>query len=352
VSTQTVAGSTPTTSPAEYVGAILADVNGDGRPDLVTWRDTNSTTPEKGVFQVALGEVGGGFGAASTYQASNTVVKIVAGDWNSDGFQDLYVSASYSTTCVEIWLGHADGKLTPAQDTGIDGCLDSRAFRDLNGDGRVDLVTVGGDGEPVVYLADANGDFHVGTSYPAKHGMSGLVVQDWNGDGFPDLLFLSQVLSVYLNRGNGTFEAEMDCGVATPDPKLVVIADFNRDGHVDVAVGIGNSIGVLLGMGGCQFQPTMEYPLTERVDALSSGDVNGDGLEDLVAKTDDGKISLLLGAPDGTFQVVTLSVGSTPGYGEDGTLIVGDVTGDGKADIVVVPGTGTGVTQILENSCP
>ena len=371
VSTQMIPDTTVTTPADEIVGALLADVNGDGHPDLVTWRNDWNTerAAGHGTFQVALGEPHGGFGAASTYQASVLyVATIVAGDSNSDGFQDLYIlNEMFQDPCVEIWLGHADGKLTP-KGREINGCLGSIALGDLNGDGKVDLVTAGMNAEPVVYLADANGDFHVGTSYPKGHGAL-TVVRDWNGDGFPDLIALGGTLGVSLNKGNGTFEDEMDCGVVASYG--AVLGDFNRDGHVDVA-DMGNGVSVLLGMGGCQFQPMTEYALTERVDALSSGDVNGDGLEDLVAKTDDGTISLLLGGPDGVFQVVPLSVGGTPGYEEYGRLLVGDVTGDGKSDVVVVPGvfsgtqitiTGDGgtvlvtpkstaVPQILVNTCP
>jgi hypothetical protein len=170
-----------------------------------------------------------------------------------------------------------------------------------------------------------------------------------------------------LNKGDGTFEDGMDCGVATStsgaSDQTVVIGDFNRDGHPDLAAARDSSVVVLLGMGGCQFQPTTEYPLTDVVSALASGDVNGDGILDVVASTKDGALSLLLGGPDETFQIISLSASGTSGG--IGSLMVGDVTGDGKADIVFVPTVenildstgalvqvGGGESQILENTCP
>jgi hypothetical protein len=319
-------------------------------------RSNNATS----TFQVALGEAGGGFAAATTYQTSGYPEVIVAGDSNGDGFQDLYVSIlGPSTPSVELWLGHADGKLTLARATKITGCS-GETVADLNGDGKLDLVAglVDSTG-PTVFLADANGDFHLGTSYPKCTG-GPTVVQDWNGDGFPDLVNLLATLSVCLNKGDGTFEDGMDCGVATSTSAVrliqsqsldqsVVIGDFNRDGHPDLAVALDSSVDVLLGMGGCQFQPTTEYPLTDAVSALASGDVNGDGILDVVASTRDGALTLLLGGPDGTFQIIPLSAsGTSDGIG---SLLVGDVTGDGKADIVFVP-TGGGESQVLENTCP
>jgi hypothetical protein len=365
VSTQALTGSTVATSMGGvYVGALLADINGDGHPDLVTWASG------EGTFQVALGEAGGGFGAATSYQGSNEVDFIVAGDSNADGSQDLYVNNMLGSPCVQIWLGHKDGKLTPVPDTGVPGCLGTIAIADLNGDGSMDLVTtVGGTSGPTVFLADANGAFHAGTTYPARLGSPpSILVRDWNGDGAPDLVTLGWVLALYINKGNGTFENEMNCGIYTPAMDQVVIADFNRDGHMDVAASMGYIVGVVLGMGGCQFQPMSEYSLSGSISALVQGDVNGDGIEDLVAETSDGNIFLLRGVADGTFQVVQLSTGSVPG--ESSMLLVGEVTGDGKADIVLVPGpvptqiviSGTGPaqlvdagiapSQILENTCP
>jgi hypothetical protein len=247
---------------------------------------------------------------------------------------------------------------------------------DLNGDGKLDVVAdIGNAIWPTVFLADANGDFQVGTSNPKCIGGT-TVVRDWNGDGFPDLVNLKPTLSVCLNQGNGTFSDAMDCVVAAASlavqsfsieslVQAMVIADFNRDGHQDLAIPSDRSVDVLLGMGGCQFQPMTEYPLTGVVKALVSGDVNGDGLLDLVAATDDGTISLLLGGPGGAFQAVPFSVGGTLGFAGGGSLVVGDFTGDGKADIVFVPAVtylpnstgadvqvGGGPSQILENTCP
>ncbi len=371
VSTQT----TPTGSGSPPDDGILADINGDGRPDLVSWGIFDGKNLAS-VFQVALGEAGGGFAPPTTYQTSRIPTSIVAGDSNGDGFQDLYVVGLNESSCgVELWLGHADGNLTLAsRGTEIAGC-DDATVADLNGDGKLDLVAdISNAGGPTVFLADDNGDFHVGTIGCSA---GGTLVWDWNGDGFPDLVDLYPTLGMCLNRGNGTFDDVMDCGVATgsvqyvgPPEQVTVIGDFNRDGHPDLATAMDNSVDVLLGMGGCQFQPMMEYPLTDVVQVLASGDVNGDGLLDLVALTRDGTVSLLLGEPDGTFQVVPFSVGGTLGYQTGGSLVVADVTGDGKADIVFVPGRAPGLgsvgadgtittapavgggTEILENTCP
>jgi len=348
VSPQTVPGSTLEGS--HYFG----DVNCDGIQDLVS---LGTDDGGESTFQVALGEAGDGFAAATTYpirrSPPNYIVAIAVGDSNGDGCQDLYILDQdlSSTSSMELWLGHADGKLTLAGDTGIAevGCSDA-AIADLNGDGRLDLVVnLFNTNGPTVFLADADGELHVGTSNPACVGQL-TVVRDWNGDGFPDLVNLEQTLSVCLNKGNGTFDDGMDCGVATSNAIYVgqpyqvnAVGDFNRDGHPDLASARNNTVDVLLGMGGCQFQPMVEYPLSDVILALTSGDVNGDGFLDLVALTKDGTISLLLGGPDGAFQVLPLLVGRTAG----GSLLVGDVTGDGKADIVTVGTT----TQILENTC-
>jgi len=363
VSTQTVpaGGGNP--------DAILADVNGDGRPDLVSWGMLDEKNYPVNAFEVALGKAGGGFAAATSYQTSRYPHSIVAYDSNHDGVQDLYIvcgDISSSLCEVEIWRGHADGNLTSAsRGADIAGCWDA-VLVDLNGDGEPDLLADTTNAPPTLFFADANGGFHTGTFV----GCSG-PAWDWNGDGFPDLVKLNSTFGVCLNRGNGTFDDATDCAIATsgiPAGPSAVIADFNRDGHPDLATAMDANVDILLGRGGCQFQPMMEYPLPEGVRALVSGDVNGDGFLDLVAWTKDDTVSLLLGGPDGAFQVVPFSVaGGGPLAG--GSLMVGDVTGDGKVDIVFVAGNGLGLgvvedggittgpgtagsTQILGNTCP
>jgi hypothetical protein len=134
-----------------------------------------------------------------------------------------------------------------------------------------------------------------------------------------------------------------------------VVADFDHDGHMDLAYALeGRGVEVLMGMGGCQFRPITEYPFAGRVtDNLVYADLNGDGIGDLVAATDGGNIYLLLGAGDGTFQVTLLRSNSPTGA----AISVGDVTGDGKPDLVTAGGlSSTNLIpqpiQIVENTCP
>ena len=353
VSTQIPAETTAPTDPP-IDGAIFADVNGDGHPDLVTWQATDLESLAWGTFRVALGEAGGGFGAASTYQTASQVSYIFAADWNADGFDDLYVTDGEDSNCLVLWMGHADGSLSVAADIGDAGCLIPMVAADLNGDGNMDLVAYHplGPSPPTVFLADAHGAFHVGTPLSNHEDLSRLVVRDWNGDGSPDLVAVQGNLSVYLNKGNGTFGDEIDCGVYASGQ--VVVADFNRDGHLDVATSpTDDDVGILLGMGGCQFQPMTNYRFSDYVLNVVYADVDGDGIGDLLARTVDGSNFLMRGAGDGTFQVSLLSSDASS-HSTQCSLLVGDVTRDAKVDVVVTCYTATPQPpiQIQENTCP
>lgn len=360
VTSQPIAGLAPTDLLCAHRG-LLADVNGDGHPDLISYGCGSRT------FEIALGALGGGFGPASIYEVMNaSSMTIVAADSNGDGCDDLYVSDASGSPCLERWLGHPDGRLTRSPNADDAKCQGpDRTVADLNGDGIPDMVSLSPPPEAAymaVFLADANGAFHQAAKLPVRHNGVAFVVRDWNGDGFPDLVNTAFGLSVYLNRGDGSFEDEVSCGVLTSPSQTVVVRDFNHDGHWDVAATmIDTEIGVLLGAGGCQFGPMAEYPLSGSVVALADGDLDGDGIRDLVARTSDGGVYFLRGDVAGSFMPALLA--SVGRCGTGCSLFLGDVTGDHRADVVLSDASSTSViagvatqstspAQILGNDCP
>jgi hypothetical protein len=374
-----------------YVAAqLLADVNGDGQLDLVEWLPglavCSTCEVDLSEFRVSLGQPGGGFASPGAYHASSAIVRVFAADVNSDGLADLYViSSSYQNAVtapyyMELWLGQSDGHLQRSEEAGISvegfsGFGAEIAVTDLSGDGWPDLVMAAPDtnyDDPPqisVYLSDSVGALHLSQTFVAWYGNT--FVRDWDGDGSPDLVMLSGNLEIAYNRGDGIFNQPVDCALSVGGGSMgerdLLVEDFNRDGRMDLAVGnyLHSGVDVMLGLGGCGFAPVTSYDLAGSYSwLLRAGDLNGDGILDIVSVTSvvgpdprdpsgntyatkDNLLAILIGKPDGTFQPAGTALSLGPNVAD---VTIGDVTGDGRPDIVVSPGQ-TGEASTWENTC-
>jgi uncharacterized protein (DUF2141 family) len=241
------------------------------------------------------------------------------------------------------------------------------AVGDVNGDGKLDIV-LGNEcansgclpGGAAVDVLLGNGDrtfqtavtYHTGGSSGPFFPVS-IAIADVNGDHKPDLVVAnggSNTVAVLLGNGDGTFHPAVSYGSGGMFPVSVAVADVNGDGKLDVIVAnecadsnCDGSVGVLLGNGDGTFQSAVPY-LSGGLYALSVAitDVNGDGNPDLLVATNylvchgglctpTGAVGVLLGNGKGTFQsaVIYDSGGSYP-Y----SLVVDDLNGDGKLDVV------------------
>lgn len=133
-------------------------------------------------------------------------------------------------------------------------------------------------------------------------------------------------------------------------PNSVVVADFNHDGAMDFAISSyysydgGPGIEVFLGKGDGTFKPPNRCVVTNGAGPLAVGDLNRDGIPDLVASSyGSNAVVVLLGNGDGTFQpAVTYG---TSGY--PGGITLGDFNNDGQLDIAVTGGTTVSVIDVL-----
>ncbi len=282
---------------------VLADVNGDGRLDLIA--ATGDVYPDgAGELDVYLGRGDGTFQSPQRYlQGSLTVLfenggavsNPVIADLNGDGKPDLAVlTYSAKTFSVQPLLNKGDGTFqvgqpfTESASPGISALLGAG---DFNGDRKTDLLVLDSGGIRVL-TNNGEGVFSSGAAYSLPDQLSSAnhaaAVLDVNHDGRPDVVLALQSRAlVLLGKGDGTFRSTTSLQkpllypASFPSQVNVVAGDFNDDGHPDFIVGPY----LYLGRGDGYFAVSATYATTAASWTQSTelaADLNGDGHLDLI----------------------------------------------------------------------
>lgn len=285
-------------SGAYPTGGAIADLDGDGVPDILTANYHGNSV------SVLLGAGDGTFRAAVDYPTAPgaQTQNLAVADLNGDGHPDV-VAANLATSSVSIFLGRGDGTLDPALDlpVGIAGTSIpfAVALGDFDGDGKDDLA-IADVGSRTTIVRLGNGDATFGPEAPVP-GAGYLVAYDVDRDGYLDLVSAQggDVVVVLRGRGDGTFHGSLQSttGLDTR-PVSLAIGDFNLDGVPDVVSAnlSGGTASVLLGIGDGRFEPPLSGGATGLYTyGVAVGDFDGDGKPDFAtcnAVASDVKVSL------------------------------------------------------------
>jgi hypothetical protein len=235
------------------------------------------------------------------------------------------------------------------------------AVADFNHDGYPDMVVGNKAANTIdVYLSNGTGGFQAPATYPTCGGPTAALAQDLDLTGLPDIVITcntpsSNVIEVFLNLGNGTFNPVPD-GITNivlgtgMGPVAITSGDFNNDGHPDLAVAnsIGGSVTLFLSNPANNFT----YYTVDTISDLgtpagiATGRFTSSGNLDLaVSDSSTGTAHILTGDGTGSF-----SSGSSTTVGTDPTgLAVGDFNHDGNIDLAVV-NAGSGTVSYLQGA--
>jgi hypothetical protein len=311
----------------------VADVNHDRNPDLIV------ANADAGTVTVLRGNGKGQFHEAtgSPFAAEHLPNDIAIADMNGDGNPDLVI-ADHQSPFITILLGDGKGGFPPAPGSPVDVHSHPHphgvVVADFNGDGHPDVVTDSwGTNQIELLLGDGKG----GLQTPGRYFVTGhrpyerLRSADFNGDGIPDIVTTNLddgTITVLLGDGKGGFRnAPGSPFQAGAKPWQVAIDDVDGDGRADlliipyerdIAEPSQNAVTVLLGDADGGFKPMTGSPLPLRgchgPNSVTAGDLYGDGRQDVVVACAQSR-NLLIFARDGGGRFVPSSYPVKGGWG-------------------------------------
>jgi hypothetical protein len=352
----------------------VGDFNNDGRPDFVVLNSTDGTASVY-LNTTPAGSATPSFAAPQTFAAGSNPQSVAVADINGDGKPDLVVGTlggSVSVLLNTTALGATTPSFAAAHAFSVGNACLGVAVGDFNGDGRPDLVTADGTDNNVVVLLNTTPAGSGSPSFAAREtfavgtGPGAVVVADFNNDGRPDIAtanFSDNTVSVLLNTTtagatNASFAGQQTFAVGT-GPERILAADLTLDGRPDLIVTNDGSanVSVLLNVTKAgATTPAFAGQLTFGVGAaprgVTVGDLDGDGKPDLaVTNSGDNTVTVLLSSqksggkgflfPDHQ----TFAVGTTPE-----SVAVADFNGDGRPDLVTANFVGTAGASLLANT--
>jgi hypothetical protein len=382
----------------------VADLARNGHPDVITAnQEANTTTVYVNDGSGAFGEPSGGYdgeyeGTVNGFFNPPKSQFFIA-DINGDGLPDLTLietpDAMTNLNQITVLLDQGNGQFgppvrTPALDPSL--LVSDFLFADFRHTGKPDFLGAiyddsGNGTKPpeLIYAQNlGNGSFGAPVQIPLTVANSvfapgALGVGDFNNDGKLDFAVATFSgpasnncqLTVYLGNGDGTFHqsAQINFGppqtFSGPDPQAVFVEDANGDGKADIFVWLANN-GFSPGPSGTQGKDLFEFlgngdgtfqtprKVLQSLDLMTMRDLNHDGRLDVIRIETQGQlgitpaiVSIYLGQPDGTFGAPTTYspfpgpfddfFGSGPSSGFNAALapFIGDFSGNGNIDIAI-----------------
>jgi hypothetical protein len=337
-------------------GFAVADMNGDGRPDLAF----SSPRKQPGPPVIFLNQ---GHGRWTRWEGTRFPAlpfdygAVAAADFDRNGTNDLAIASHYRG--VTVVLGDGNGTFVPSQDgmnypTTAQGSnpFSSRAIvaTDWNGDGRIDVAALSDGPRPAVGGAQLGVTVFENLGFAWKplratntdivHG-DAIAAGDVDGDHLPDLVTASLVVNhvrvLRLGADPALAARELAATLPVSTVRAASLCDFDGNGRDEIVLAYSSPTGAAIDV--------VSYPTEARllwseegsavVAAVAAGDINGDGSADIVAAMQDGRLLTFRG--DGHGFATNDTVLAPPewragcaAYAVD----LADLDGDGRDEVI------------------